>query len=217
MRERGNLMADRWMIRGTEYANCKCDWGCPCQFGAKPTHGNCEEMLCGHIQEGYFNDTSLDGLDWAVLLSWPGDPTDRNGTLQAIIDERANPAQRAGLEKILHGESTKPFTTHFFVYTSMMSTVLETLYAPFELSIDVDERVASLKIDGLVESSGKPIIHPVSGAELRTRINMPEGARYIYAEMGSASTTARAGINLDFTDSYGQFNILHMNQDGVIH
>jgi hypothetical protein len=21
---------------------CNCDWGCPCQFNAKPTHGNCE-------------------------------------------------------------------------------------------------------------------------------------------------------------------------------
>ncbi|MDQ3970872.1 MAG: DUF1326 domain-containing protein, partial [Thermoproteota archaeon] len=21
---------------------CNCDWGCPCQFNANPTHGNCE-------------------------------------------------------------------------------------------------------------------------------------------------------------------------------
>jgi hypothetical protein len=34
--------------------------------------------------------------------------------------------------------------------------------------------------------------------------------------MGNGKTTARAGIKLDLTDSYGQFNVLHMNQDGVI-
>jgi hypothetical protein len=31
-----------------------------------------------------------------------------------------------------------------------MSTVLDTLYAPIELSIDVDQRVASVTIEGLV-------------------------------------------------------------------
>ena len=55
-------VADRWMIRGTEFTNCNCAWGCPCLFGAKSTHGHCEEVLCGHIDEGNLNDTNLDGL-----------------------------------------------------------------------------------------------------------------------------------------------------------
>jgi hypothetical protein len=50
------------MIRGTEFTNCNCAWGCPCQFGAKSTHGHCETVMCGHIQERNFNDTNLDGL-----------------------------------------------------------------------------------------------------------------------------------------------------------
>ena len=25
----------------------------------------------GHIKQGNFNDTILDGLDWVVLMSWP--------------------------------------------------------------------------------------------------------------------------------------------------
>ncbi|MEU6185872.1 DUF1326 domain-containing protein [Nocardia sp. NPDC047038] len=209
-------MADRWMIRGTEFANCTCDWGCPCQFGAKSTHGYCAEMMCGHIEEGYFNHTKLDGLDWAVLLSWPGEVADGNGTEQVIIDERAEPAQREGLGKILLGESTAPGTTHFYAYNSTVSTVLETLYAPIELSIDIEQRQAGLTIDGLVEARGTPIVLPYTGEPARIRINMPEGGRYTYAEMGNGNTTARAGIELDFKDSYGQFNILHMNQDGVI-
>lgn len=45
---------------------------------------------------------------------------------------------------------------------------------------------------------------------------MPDGLHYTYAEMGNGNTTARAGVELDFKDSYGQFNVLHMNQDGVI-
>jgi len=204
------------MIRGTEFTNCNCAWGCPCLFGAKSTHGHCEEVLCGHIEVGNFNDTNLDGLDWAMLMYWPGEVADGNGTQQVIIEERADPAQREALQKILHGESTAPAATHFFVYNSTMSTVLDTLYAPIELSIDVDARMASLTVDGLVESRGTPMISPYSGKPARTRINMPGGRRYICAEMGNGNTTARAGIELDFNDSYGQFNVLHMNQDGII-
>jgi hypothetical protein len=210
-------MADRWLIRGTEFENCLCAWGCPCQFGAKSTYGRCEAFLAGHIEEGNFNDTSLDGLDWASLMSWPGEVHEGGGTQQVIIDERADPAQREALRKILHGESTTPGATHFFVYNAMMSTVLGTLYAPIELSIDVDQRTANLTIDGLVESRGAPL--PRSGRQAlanNIRLSTPDGPRYIYAEMGTGWTTARAGINLDFDDSYCQFNVLHMNQDGLI-
>ena len=208
-------MADRWMLRGVEYANCNCAWGCPCQFGALSTHGHCEAMVAGHIEEGTFNGTKLDGLDWALLLYWPGEIAQGDGKEQAIIDERADPAQREGLRKILHGESTAGVTL-FVVYNSTMSTVLDTLYAPIDVSIDVEGRTASVKIGDLVESVGAPIISAFDGSPVRSRINLPDGFEYTYAEMGNGSTKARAGIELDLVDSYGQFNVLHMNQDGVI-
>ena len=76
--------------------------------------------------------------------------------------------------------------------------------------------MARLNIDELVESRGTPIISPFSGEPTRSRINLPEGVHYTYAEMGNGNTRARAGIELDLKDSYGQFNVLLMNQDGVI-
>lgn len=209
-------MADTWTLRGVEYANCNCNWGCPCQFGSPTTHGHCEAVVTGHIEEGSFNDTSLDGLDWALLLYWPGEIAQGDGKQQAIIDERADPPQRDALRKILHGEATSPGTTHFFVYNSTMSTVLDTLYAPIELAIDVDARIASVKIGDLVESVGAPIVSALNGEPTRSGISLPNGFEYTYAEMGNGNTKARAGISLDLTDSYGQFNVLHMNQDGVI-
>jgi hypothetical protein len=136
---------------------------------------------------------------------------------QAIIDERADPAQREALRKILHGESTTPGATHFFTYNAMCSTVLETLYAPIDLSIDVQQRTASLTVDGLVQSRGMPLPKPANQAlPPRIRLSTSEGPRYIYAEMGTGNSVVRAGIELDFTDSYYQFNELHMNQNGLI-
>ncbi len=209
-------MSDKWMIRGREYGNCNCDWGCPCQFSALSTHGKCEAIVGGIIEEGYFNETRLDGLNWVILVKWPGEIVEGNGTQQVIIDERADDAQREALRKILHGECTAPGATHFFVYNSTMSEVLDTLSKPIELSIDVEKRLGRIKIPDMVESEGTPIVSPVDGSESRSRIHLPNGFEYTYAEMGSGMTKADGSIELDFSGSYGQFNELHMNQDGVI-
>jgi hypothetical protein len=209
-------MQDRWTIRGVEFGNCNCAWGCPCQFNAPSTHGHCEAVVGGHVEEGHFNDVRLDGLSWVMIVQWPGEIADGDGRQQFIVDERADAAQRDALHKILHGESTRPGATHFFVYNSTMSEVLETLYAPIELEVDVEARMGRLEVPGLVESRGTPIIDPHSGEAYRAAIVLPKGFEYTHAEIGSASSTVRTGIQLHLTHSYGQFNVLHMNQDGVI-
>jgi len=195
-------MTDQWMIRGMEFSNCNCDYGCPCQFNSPSTHGFCEAIGSVIIEEGHFNDTTLDGL--------------RNGRQQFIIDQRADEKQREAIRKIAHGESTKPGATHFYVFNSTMKEVLDPVFAPIEMEIDVEARRARTRIEGLVESSGRPVISPFNGEEERMGIHLPGGFEYTYAEIGSASSRVNAGIALDMKDSYGQFNILHMNQDGVI-
>ena len=209
-------MTDQWMLRGSEYANCNCAWCCPCQFNAPTTNGFCEAVAGGHIEEGRFNDVSLDGLNFALLLQWPGEIAAGNGRQQAIIDERADADQREAVRKILHGESTAPGATHFFVYNSTMSEVLETLYAPIELEIDVPARRGRISVPQLVEIEGSPILHPHSGEPFRAGIHLPNGFEYTYAEMGTGSTRATAGLRIEHSDSYGQFNELHLCQDGVI-
>jgi hypothetical protein len=188
----------------------------PVCAGAPTRYGNCEGLATGHIDKGVFNETNLDGLGWALLVYWPGEIAQGNGTEQAIIDQRADAEQREALRKILHGESTAPGATHFFVYNSTMTTVLDTLYAPIDLAIDVEARTAEVKIGDLIESVGAPIISAFSGDALRSGISLPGGFEYTYAEMGNGNTTSRAGIKLELRDSYGQFNRLHMNQDGII-
>jgi len=209
-------MATEWMIRGVEYANCNCNYGCPCQFGSPTTHGNCEAVLSGIIEEGYHGDTRLDGLKWALIVHWPGEIAEGDGRQQAVIDEGASDAQREALSRILYGEDTAPGATHFFVYNSMMSEVLDPIFAPIEVEIDVDARTGRLSIPGVAESTGSPIINPRSGEPHRARINLPNGFEYTVAGMGSGSSKTHGAIELDLNDSYGQFNILHMNQDGVI-
>lgn len=91
--------------------------------------------------------------------------------------------------------------THFFVYNSMASEVLDTVYAPIDLEIDIEARTARLSVAGVVESTGSPIINPHSGEPSRSRINLPNGFEYTVAEMGSGSSKITAGIELELTDS----------------
>jgi hypothetical protein len=209
-------MADRWMIRGPEFINCNCAWGCPCQFGSKSTHGKCEAVTAGRIEEGYFNDIRLDGLHWALLLQWPGEIKEGNGAQQAIIDERANPEQREALRKILHGEATNPGATMFFVYNSTMAKVHETLYAPIELEVEVERRTASLRIEGIVEASGSPIISEFTGEEVGRQIHFAQGFEFTLAEIGTASTRASGVIELELSNTSGMFGNLHLTHLGVV-
>ena len=163
-----------------------------------------------------WHDTRLDGLNYVILLQWPGKTAQGNGTQQILIDAQADALQREALRKILHGEATVPGATHFFVFDSTMTNVLEPQFVPIDLSIDVEARQATVKVPGLVESKGTPISNPHTGRDHRARIHLPEGFEYTVAEVGNGSTKAQAGITLNLSDSYGQFNILHMNQDGVI-
>ena len=209
-------MADRWMIRGTEFTNCNCNSGCPCQFGSPTTHGFCEALCTGVIEEGYFNTTRLDGLNWALLVQWPGEIAAGNGTEMAVIDERADSAQRDALRKILYGEATKPGATHFFVFASTMSSIQEPIFAPIQLTVDVEARTADLKIDDIVKATGRPIISPFNGEPVRHGIHLPNGFEFTYAEVGKGITESTAEIRLDLRETHGHFNVLHMNQDGVI-
>ena len=209
-------MSDLWRLRGPSFVNCNCAYGCPCQFGSPSTHGNCRAIGVNQIVEGHFRDVRLDGLNLVMLVEWPGEIAEGNGRCQLIIDERGNAAQRDALGKIGRGEDTTPGATHFYVFNSTMSEVLDPIYAPIECAIDVQRRRARVRVPDLVECEGAPIIDPHSGNEFRAGIGLPNGFEYTYAEMGSGTTRAGAGIQLDLSASYGQFYELHMNQDGPI-
>ncbi len=209
-------MADRWMLKGTNFANCNCAQGCPCQFSAPTTHGFCEAIGAYGIEEGYFNDTRLDGLNTVMLVAWPGEIAEGNGRSEFFIDERADAAQREALGKILRGEATAPGATHFYVFNSTMSEVLDPVYAPVVCDIDVERRTARIRAGDVVTCEARPIPNPFGEGEFRAGIGIPNGFEYSYAEVGIGSTRSRSAIQLDLKDSHAHFSPLHMNQDGVI-
>src|ERR1700690_2782432 len=94
----------KWTIRGREFSNCNCSYGCPCQFNSLPTYGNCRAVVGMQIDSGFHGETRLDGLKAVVLLRWPGPIHEGEGEVAVIVDERANGAQREALLRIFSGE-----------------------------------------------------------------------------------------------------------------
>jgi len=206
-----------WYVEGVAFGNCNCDYGCPCQFERRPTHGDCRGFEVLRIDRGRFGEVPLDGLHAVLLYAWPGAIFEGGGAMQAIIDERADPRQREALATVLHGGETEEARTHWWVFRAMSSTVHEPLFAPIGFEVDLEARRARVAIPGVLEATGRPIVSPATGEEHRVRIDIPNGIEFELAEIGSASTRATGVIGLDLNDSYGQFNILRHSGTGVVH
>lgn len=205
-----------WKIKGLQYVNCNCDYGCPCQFNSLPTHGDCNALCAGEVTEGHHGDTDLDGLRWACVLKWPGPIHEGNGEALMIVDQRANAQQREALLRILAGEDTDPGATHFNVFASTMNEVHEPLFAEIDFECDVDGRRATVTIDGVMDAQGEPIRNPVTGGEHRVRIGLPEGFEYSIAEVASGTGKTMGAIPLQFQDSHAHFVNLNIGSHGVI-
>lgn len=206
-----------WQIDGVLFGSCNCDYGCPCQFEQRPSHGHCHGFEVGRIERGQFGEVTLDGMCYALLYAWPGAIFEGKGTLQAVVDEKANAQQRQALVSVLHGGETEEAVTHWWVYRAMSDIVHEPLIRPIEFEVDIEKRRAKVLIPGVLESAGRPIISPATGGEHRVRIEIPNGIEFESAEIGSASTKAAGLIPLALNDTYGQFNILRHSGRGVVH
>jgi hypothetical protein len=208
-------MADiDWRIRGPEISTCNCNWGCPCQFNSIPTHGHCRAGVAMHIDEGYFNGTSLDGLRWAAMFAWPKAIHEGNGEALLILDERADEAQREALLGILSGQTSVPGATMFNVFASTLSTLYDPVTAHIEFELDLDNWTGHFSVPGYLDAHAAPIINPVSGESHRARVILPEGFEYHEAEFVSSRTRGEGPIPLEWTNGHGHICMLHMTPNG---
>ncbi len=205
-----------WRMRGPSVMNCNCDYGCPCQFNAPPTHRQCEAVGAMHIDSGHFGDVRLDGLNWVAVFHWPGAVHEGNGTCQAIVDERANPAQRDALLKILSGQASEPGSTFIQVFASTMTKAHEPLFKKIDIEIDVPRRKATIVVPNLIDTRVEPIKNAVTGAESRAQICMPDGFEFTIAEVGSGTTKSTAAVKLDLKATHSHLAPLDLTETGVV-
>ena len=192
-----------WMIKGPKIGACSCSYGCPGEFNARPTNGDCEGLEAHRIDEGWFGNTRLDGLVIGARYRWPGPVHEGGGVVQAFIDARASDAQREALFAILGGKEQEP-TTLFNIYGSTIAKELDPVFAEMTFACDVESRTGRFAVPGFVDLRIEPIKNPVTGAPHRARIVLPEGFEFRSAEAASADFDTTGGeLAMNRKNCYG--------------
>ena len=204
-----------WRIRGPEISNCNCDWGCPCQFNALPTHGDCRAMTAMHIDEGHFGGVSLDGLKWVGMFAWPKAIHEGHGEAFVVVDEKASPEQRDALLTILSGGETEPGATIFNVFATVIDRMHEPAFLPILFEADRERRVGRVSVEGIIDTKVNPIRNPITGDEHRARVTLPNGFEYKEAEFASGDTNAFGSVSLNWTSGHAHLAILDLSTHGA--
>jgi hypothetical protein len=210
----GAVAQTDWRLQGEWVKNCNCAYGCPCDFNARPTNGSCQGLVAMNIAEGRFGEISLDGLRFAVTVDFPGPLHEGNGTIQPIIDERATPEQRDALLQIMSGKHSAEGTL-FHILSVIVTKVLDPVFAPIEFGFDLRRRTAWVSIPGVLETVVEPIRNPVTGAEHRIQVVMPEGFEHRAAEVAHARIDSTGGIRFQVSQGHSSLALVEQTPQGV--
>ena len=205
-----------WHIKGKQFGNCNCNYGCPCQFNSPPTDNYCHGMGAFLIEEGFFGDIDLKGVKAVSMMKFPGPIHEGKGQMQIILDSNSTLNQQNAILSIMYGKETEPMATAFAMYTSMMEKIYKPLVKNIELEINLETRICNLKAEDIISTKTKPISNPITGEEHRAIIKLPNGIEFKEAEMASGSTTANAAFETNFKDTYVQIAVLNLTPKGII-
>jgi hypothetical protein len=193
-----------WALKGTVLIACNCDWGCPCNFNARPTKGRCEGGWSWHVDRGTVDGTSLDGLSFSIFVKWPGAIHEGGGEGVLFVDERADAEQRAAIDSVVSGKFGGPWGILAWTWPTLHGPTA----APYELAIDGLH--ARLKVGDSLIVESTPIRNPVTGAEAHPSMLLPEGLIVKRGDLCSTSTfRLNDAISFDHSGQYaaiGQFD-----------
>jgi hypothetical protein len=203
----------RWNIHAYYLDACNCDWGCPCQFNAKPTHGNCDGLSGIHIMNGkYGDDIRLDGLNMAYIGSWPGPLHEGHGKMTYYIDYRANDKQFEVLSRIITGKAGD--NGPFELYASITDEYEEPKRARIKFQaksirsrVTIDNN-SKEEEDVTIDAWLEPIRNPVTGKPHRAIIELPQGVEATRMDQASTKKFVVNDVLFKFgyEGTYGSFS-----------
>ena len=188
-----------WRLNGNVLIACNCDWGCPCNFNARPSRGHCEGGWIWVIESGSVDDVRLDGLGVALFADWPAAIHEGGGQAACYIDDRANDQQRAALTRVLRGEFGGPWG--LFIKTYQLAGPQ---LARFD--VNMDGRASRASIENVVELELQAIRNPVTQAEVHPEMVLPEGLVVKRGGLAASKTfRVQGGVQYDHSGQYAAF------------
>lgn len=163
-------MATKWHINGDYVLACNCDYGCPCNFNARPTMGFCQSAIGFQIADGAYGHVRLDGCKAMAASKWPGAIHEGNGAAAVFIDDTASAAQRDALVKILTGQAGG---APWAILATTFSHVVGPFFVP--IVIKIAGKDTEVEVDGRIRFSFLPIRNPVTKEEATPKVVLPQG------------------------------------------
>jgi hypothetical protein len=198
----GSSTPTKWSFAAEYIQSCNCAYGCPCNFNALPTTGNCEALIAWHIKSGTFGKTKLDGVTFAWGLWWPRAIHEGDGAGRVYIDGKAKPVQRDAIQAITSGnEGGGVFT----VFPSTFAKAFPMKEARIDFKFKGYD--SSFSVDGVGEVISEHIRNPVTGAPFEGQILLPGG---INMKKANVSNVRRWWLRDDMTG----WNFSHENVAG---
>lgn len=194
----------KWKLKGSLIGACSCDWGCPCNFDARPTKGFCEGGYVIVIDKGTFGKTKLDGLKMAWLGHSPGPLHEGNVTAQVVIDSAATPEQQEAITTLGAGGGVG---LPFDIFAAVTATWLEPIVAPIEVKLDGIRSEVRIGDGKIYEVALSRIKNPVSGEEEEIYLDKPTGFTSTRSEMGMSNVmrVEVPGLSFDHSGLYAEF------------
>jgi hypothetical protein len=186
-----------WKLEGLVLVACNCDYGCPCNFNARPSHGKCEGGWTWHVERGAFEDVPLDGLNFSVYVNWPGAIHEGNGEALVLVDERADTRQRDAIATLVRGGVGGPWGT--------LAWTWPTIHGPMPVPYEVEFKgtASRIRAGAVLEVESMTIRNPVTGAEVHPGVVLPEGIIVKQADLGCSKVfRVREGISMDHSGQY---------------
>jgi hypothetical protein len=191
-------------LKGILLGACNCDWGCPCNFEARPTNGFCDGGYVWHVETGRSDGVSLAGLTFGWFGHAPGAVHEGNITSLLCVDDRANDEQRQALEKLV---VKTPDAVPFGIFMSLTSNFLGVRYGRVETRFDgVRSRV---RFDDVYEVELTPIKNPVTGEDEPATLLKPKGFTSKRQELCTTNKMrlAAGGLAFEHPNKYGEYSL----------
>ena len=197
-------MADKWNFEAEYIQSCNCAYGCPCNFNALPTTGNCEALVAYRIRKGQFGKTKLDGVTFAWGLWWPKAIHMGNGAGRVYIDSKASAEQKKSIETITGG---KVGGGVFAVFPSTLALAYPMKTAKIDFRFKGHD--SSFRVEGVGEVQSEHIRNPVTGAPFEGQIFLPGGVNWRKSEVTSIKRWL-------LRDDVAGWNMAHENVAGFV-
>ncbi len=188
-----------WRLNGNVLIACNCDFGCPCNFNARPSKGHCEGGWIWVIEQGHVDDVKVDGLGVALFADWPAAIHEGGGQAACYIDERASAPQRAALTSVLRGELGGPWG--IFIKTYELAGP-----EPARFDVTMAEHGSRATIGAVAELELQTIRNPVTQAEVHPEVVLPQGLVVKRGSMAASKVfRVEGGVRYDHSGQYAAF------------